>query len=159
MSGLQSCMRGSSPSQCRNDAAARSFADGMHATLQIEHVHVRSLSELTASAGIRQVDWLSLDVEGAELRALQSLDFVSTPTSLITAEGNSTSVARHLTRNSFIAFPSPPVAKAAGLPDLAALDTWYLPLQTAKIAFLIDWNRALHQTRPSAFRVVDTERQ
>ena len=54
-----------------------------------------TLNEVLASAGITQLDYLSLDLEGMELEALQGLDFSKFKPDLIIVEDRLNNLSRH----------------------------------------------------------------
>ena len=56
------------------DLLQRVRADNRHVEANLT-VTVRSLNEILGEVGIRQIDYISLDVEGAELGILESFDF------------------------------------------------------------------------------------
>ncbi len=51
-------------------------------------VPVRTLKEVVEEAGIRSIDFLTIDVEGSELEALRSHDFAAVPVHVISVENS-----------------------------------------------------------------------
>lgn len=79
------------------DADLLAAAHPAHAAETID-VPVRRLSAILDEAGITEVDYCSIDVEGSELRVLRGIDFARHPIRVLSVENNrgDPSVRRHL---------------------------------------------------------------
>ncbi len=67
-------------------------------------VNCYTISDLAHKFGFKQIDFLSLDTEGGELEILKSIDFESTPVSVISVENNwrTFDIKKYLESNGFI---------------------------------------------------------
>ena len=65
---------------------AKKYADSIGATLQVDQIPGVLLSDLYEEAGMRQIDWASVDVEGHEASVLETWDVKKVPIGLLTSE-------------------------------------------------------------------------
>jgi FkbM family methyltransferase len=82
-----------------------------------ERVKVTTLDKVLQSAGIAQIDFLSLDVEGHEIEVLRGLDFEKFHPALILIEDG----VRDLSRHRFLR------ARGYKLVKRTSLNNWYVP--------------------------------
>lgn len=110
ISGIASLNRHSA---LKSEARAAKFAatlnkkygrpkSGKDAVLAKKHMlKVRPFSELFATHGFKQIDFLSIDVEGAELQVLQSIDFRAVRVRLIAIESPTAQIRNLLHQQGF----------------------------------------------------------
>jgi len=82
-----------------------------------ERVKITTLDNVLRSAGIEQIDFLSLDVEGHEVQVLRGLDFATFRPALILIEDG----VRDLSRHRFLR------ARGYKLVKRTSLNNWYVP--------------------------------
>jgi FkbM family methyltransferase len=82
-----------------------------------ERVKVTTLNQVLQSAGLAQIDFLSLDVEGHEIEVLRGLDFARFHPTLILIEDG----VRDLSRHRFLR------ARGYKLVKRTSLNNWYVP--------------------------------
>jgi FkbM family methyltransferase len=82
-----------------------------------ERVKVTTLDKVLAQAGVKSIDFLSIDVEGHEIEVMQGFDFAKYRPSLILIEDNAQSLAKHR----FV------VQHGYKLVKRTTLNNWYVP--------------------------------
>jgi len=87
---------------------------------EIRQVRVRTLDSILAEAGLERVDFLSVDVEGAELAVLRGFSIAQYRPRLILIEDD----VQDLSKHGYL------VARGYKLVRRTALNNWYVPIET-----------------------------
>ena len=107
-----------------------------------ERVRVTTLDQVLQSAGIVQMDFLSLDVEGHELEVLRGLDLKKFRPALILIEDG----GRDLSRHRFLS------ARGYKLVKRTCINNWYVPrdcdFQMSSVAERLDLFRKMYLALP-----------
>jgi FkbM family methyltransferase len=67
---------------------AKKYAEDVNATLQVDQVPGVLLSNLYEEAGMKQIDWASIDVEGHEASVLETWDIEKVPIALLNSKNS-----------------------------------------------------------------------
>lgn len=96
--------------------AAQDYAKSMGGMLKVHKVPVRRLTDMLLSVGITDIEYASIDVEGAEHMVLSTLDTEKNPTRLFRVEGQNPQVKQLLDSRGYQTIGGGP-----------SIDAWYAP--------------------------------